>query len=422
MTISSKTALQADFTLKYLVHNASWYPTYDIRAKDVNSPLSIAYKANVSQQCGEDWKNIKLTLSTGNPSVSGTKPVLNPYYLNFGMMYSGQADKITSVSGTVFSGDDNKPLSGASVKVKGTSIGTTTDINGNYSLQVPNGNPVLQFSFIGYQTVERPASSSVMNIALPVATNQLNEVVVIGYGTQRREDVPEGLEGKVSGVQIRGISSMASNAVIVNRSENQTSVEFNIDNPYSIPSDGKQYTVEINQVDLAANYTYAVAPKLSTDVFLSARLTDWNKYNFLSGEANLFFEGTFIGKSLLDVDATQDTLNISLGTDKNIVVTRTLQQELTQKQSIGSNKKDTRDWMIEIKNRKNETVNLIVEDQVPVSQNNAIEVETEQLSAGQLDKSTGEITWNLKLEPQDDKKLEVKYQVKYPKDQSVIVE
>jgi uncharacterized protein (TIGR02231 family) len=192
--------------------------------------------------------------------------------------------------------------------------------------------------------------------------------------------------------------------------------------PYSVPNDGKQYTVEINQLDIPAIYQYAVAPKLSADVFLTARLTDWNKYNFLSGEANLFFEGTFIGKSLINTDATTDTLNLSLGTDKNIVVTRTSLKDLSERQSLGSNKKETRDWQIEAKNRKSQPINLLVEDQVPVSQNSSIDVEIQELSDGQLDKLTGKVIWKLVLKPEDDKKLELKYLVKYPKNQSVIIQ
>jgi uncharacterized protein (TIGR02231 family) len=189
-----------------------------------------------------------------------------------------------------------------------------------------------------------------------------------------------------------------------------------------VPTDGKQYTVEINQLDLTASYQYSVAPKISTDVFLTAQLTDWNKYNFLSGEANLFFEGTYIGKSLLDTHATADTLNLSLGIDKNIVVTRTLQKDLSIRQSLGSNKKETKDWQIEIKNRKNQAINLLVEDQVPVSQNAAIEVEVQETSGAKPDPLTGKISWNFSLKPQDDKKIELKYLVKYPKNQMVIVQ
>jgi len=419
VTVSAKSALQSEFTLNYVVHNASWYPTYDIRAKNVNSPISISYKANVTQQSGEDWKNIKLTLSTGNPSVSGSKPELSPYYLNFGMTYSNQADKITSITGRVTANNDGTAIPGVTVKVKGSSIGTVTNTDGQYSIQVPDGNQTLTFSSIGYQTRQMQANSSTINVGLGESSNQLAEVVVTGYGIKREAKsmgyATQELEGRVVGLATADIPQ-------VNRVENQTNVEFAIDNPYSIPSDGKQYTVEINQIDVPASYQYAVAPKLSTDVFLSAKLTDWNKYNFLSGEANLFFEGTFIGKSLLNTNATPDTLNISLGADKNIVVTRTLQKELTQRQTIGSNKKDTRDWIIEVKNRKNQPVNLLVEDQLPVSQNSAIEVEQQELSGGKPDAETGKISWTMALNPQDDKKLELKYQVKYPKNQSIIIE
>ncbi|MBD1365219.1 DUF4139 domain-containing protein [Mucilaginibacter sp. ZT4R22] len=330
VNVSSAAALQSTFTITYVVNDARWYPTYDIRAKNVNSPVVIAYKANVSQQCGEDWKNIKLTLSTGDPSISGIKPELRPNYLNI------------------------------------------------------------------YAPVPA-ASSGFMNYSLN--NSSLSEVVVT-----------KSLQGRASGVA-------------VNTTENQTSMEFNIQNPFSVPADGKQYLVEIDQVTAEAKYQYYAAPKLSTDVFLTARITDWTKYNFLSGEANLFFEGTFIGKSKLDTRAANDTLSLSLGVDKNIVVKRMMQTELNEKQGIlGSNKKETRDWNISIKNRKTQAINLLVEDQVPVSQNTAIEVDTQEISGAEMNKVTGKLSWNFTLEPQAVKQLRVKYQVKYPKNQSVIVQ
>ncbi|OKS85267.1 mucoidy inhibitor MuiA family protein [Mucilaginibacter polytrichastri] len=426
VNVSAKNASQSLFTLTYVVNSANWYPTYDIRAKNVSSPIQVAYKANVTQQCGEDWNNVKLILSTGNPSVSGSKPELIPYYLNVGMVYANQVSSITRVTGRV--GDEQGiGLSGVSVKVKGTSIGTITDQSGNYSIQIPQGGQsVLVFSFIGYDNQEQQVTSPVMNTSLRIASNQLNEVVVIGYGTEYKRDLTgavQGLPGVAAGVKIRGMSSLQTNPVMVQQNENQTNVEFNIVNPYTIPSDGKQYLVEINQVSIDADYEYFTIPKISADVFLTAKLANWNQYNFLSGEANLFFEGTFIGKSLIDTRATADTLNLSLGVDKNIIVTRTLQKDLTEKQSLlGSNKKETRDWLITVKNRKSQAIDLLVEDQIPVSQNSAIEVEAQNISGGETNTNTGKISWHLKLTPQMEKKLDLKYQVKYPKGQSVIIQ
>ncbi|BAU53145.1 hypothetical protein MgSA37_01312 [Mucilaginibacter gotjawali] len=111
-----------------------------------------------------------------------------------------------------------------------------------------------------------------------------------------------------------------------------------------------------------------------------------------------------------------------MGTDKNIVVTRTLEKDLSEKQTFGSNKKETKNWLIDIKNRKNQPVNLIVEDQVPVSQNSSIDVEVQETGGVKPDALTGRIVWNFLLNSQDEKKVQLKYLVKYPKNQSVIVE
>ena len=443
VTVSSKTALEAEFSLSYVVRSAAWFPTYDIRAKDINSPIQISYKANVSQHCGEEWKNIRLTLSTGNPSVSGNKPELNPYYLGYGMYYSNPLSLPNTISGKVIGTDDGQPIVGAMVKVKGTSIGTVTDVNGNYALQLPHGAQALEVAYIGYKSQATNISGGQASFRLEPSSNALNEVVVTGYGAQRKSDVTgatstismDGQPGGSSAVYLRGISndknilqgqaagvSISTLPIEVNQVENQTNIEFDITDPYTITNDGKLCTVDINEFELKAIYQYAVVPKVSIDVFLTAKLTDWNKYNFLSGEANLFFEGTFIGKSVIDANATADTLNLSLGADKNIVVTRNAVKTLTEKQNLGSNRKETRDWEIEVKNRKNQLVNLLVEDQIPVSQNSSIEVEKQELSGAKLDEKSGKVTWDFQLSPQDDKKVELRYLVKYPKSQSVIVQ
>lgn len=74
----------ADFNISYLSPNAAWLAFYDLRAENTSSPLKIVYKANVTQSTGLDWKKVKLSLSTGNPSQNGTAPLLSAWFLQFG--------------------------------------------------------------------------------------------------------------------------------------------------------------------------------------------------------------------------------------------------------------------------------------------------------------------------------------------------
>ncbi|RZK51444.1 MAG: DUF4139 domain-containing protein, partial [Pedobacter sp.] len=168
-------------------------------------------------------------------------------------------------------------------------------------------------------------------------------------------------------------------------------------NPYTILSDGKQFAVEIGDYDFKADYEYFAAPKLSEEAFLTAKINGFSEANLISGEANIFFEGTYLGKTLLDVQNSSDTLTLSLGTDKNVIIKREKQKDFNERQFIGSSQKDSRSFIIDIKNRKSQTINLIIEDQLPISTNGDITVDKQEISKGKYDE-TNEImlrfSWN----------------------------
>ena len=106
------------------------------------------------------------------------------------------AAQALSITGTVT--DANGPLPGVNVKLKGTSIGATTDASGNYKLSVPDGNGTLVFSFVGYTTQEIAINNrATINVVMAELPKALSEVVVVGYGTQRRVDLT-GSVGSVS--------------------------------------------------------------------------------------------------------------------------------------------------------------------------------------------------------------------------------
>ncbi|QXV64751.1 TonB-dependent receptor [Mucilaginibacter sp. 21P] len=108
--------------------------------------------------------------------------------------------KAVDINGTV--SDAKGPLPGVNVKLKGTDVGTTTDANGKFKLNVPDANGTLIFSFLGYTTQEVPiAGKTVVNVSLAEESKALNEVVVVGYGTQKRVD----LTGSVGSVNSKAL-------------------------------------------------------------------------------------------------------------------------------------------------------------------------------------------------------------------------
>ena len=428
ITVSAKAATSANFSLSYAITNAGWYPTYDLRVKDIVSPVMLTYKANVYQTSGEDWRDVKLTLSTGNPSQSGLKPELQPWRLGFytpgyaayGVQQryqSGAYSGVNKLGSNVVSGkitdQYGEPLIGANILIKGTSQGTVSDFDGNYSISIPDKATQLVVSYTGYNNVETAITSSNMDIVLEEGM-VLSEVVVSGYATGASPRSKRKKDRKKKAATYKPVATATT--------QNTTTVEFEIELPYTVLTDGKQNIVNINEHNLKASYEYYCTPKLDLDAFLTAQVTDWERYHLLNGEANLFFEGTFVGKSYLDVLNTADTLDISLGRDKDIVVKRTRKEEFSKKQFIGNKKTDSRGWEISVRNKKSQAVNIVIEDQIPISTTKEIEVKHEISKGGQLEEETGFIEWDLQLGAGASQDVEFQYSVKYPKKKRVILE
>ncbi|WP_297101632.1 DUF4139 domain-containing protein [uncultured Draconibacterium sp.] len=424
--VQSKIKTNPSFELSYIVDNAGWYPTYDIRAKTINDPVEIIYKANLRQDTKVDWKNVKLSFSSSNPNSSGVAPELQTYYLDYYSLPPVYNKSINSVSGQVVD-EENQPLIGVTVMVPKTTIGAVTDMNGNYSITLPNNADYLNFSFVGCESQTMPITSSVINVKMVEDVAGLDEVVVIGYGVQKDEERDDALQGKTAGLMIRGNSTLKSRisesiAIPFEKTENQTYINFEISTPYSINSDNKNYSVDMVVYQVPAFFQYYSIPKIEKEAYLIANITDWEKYNLLEGEANIFFEGTFVGKSLLDVRFASDTLQLSLGKDKNVIVNREKEKDFETRQFIGSKKEESKSWKTTIKNNKSQEINMVVLDQAPVSKLEEIEVNIQNVSGGKLNKESGEVKWEFTLKPMEKKEFDLKYSVKYPKSRDLTIE
>lgn len=422
-TVEAKNPVKATFEIKYIVSNAGWTPSYDIKIKNIEMPAELVYKANIHQSTQEEWKNVRLRLSSSDPNTSSSYREPDPYFLNYNLAPPSYGDRISRVAGRVLDSKTSEPLPGASVLVKGSTIGTVTDVNGAYSLSIPSGGNTLVISYIGYRQTEAPVNSAQMDFWLEADERGLEEVVVVGYGTRN-------LTGRLAGFTSRDMKAEVAsedfapsvNLLQTEQLSRQTSVEFEIQTPYTVQSDGKNLTINIDSYLLPAGYQYFSAPKVDKNAYLTAHIVDWEQYNLLDGEASVFFEDTYTGKTLLDTRDMSDTLRISLGVDHGISIERKLQKQFSTRQFLGSKKEESRNWQIVIKNNKTQKIRISVFDQVPVSTLEEIEVKADNISNGQLEPETGIIKWDFELDPSARKELELKYTVTYPKNRKLLIE
>jgi len=330
---------EAKLTVNYLVLNAGWSPSYDLRVSDINNPVELTYKANVYQHTGEEWKNVKPIFSTANPTINNAKPVLKPWYLSF------------------------------------------------------------------YQA---PVESNFQ--AFNLSNRMMKETRVMSVDVDCCEIMED---AKISA------STLAQSTTV---HESQTSVEFVIDIPYTVDGNGQSQAVELAKYLLPAIYEYYAVRKLEKDVFLLAKITGWEKLNLLSGVTNVFFEGKYVGESNIEARQTDDTLALSLGRDKNITITRIRKKDFSEKQFLGSTTTETREWDLTVHNKKKQAITIIIEDQIPVSTEKEIKVETLNISGAEIDKETGKLSWKCLLESAESQSMNVKYTVKYPKNKTVVLE
>ncbi|MDP5229375.1 MAG: mucoidy inhibitor MuiA family protein [Cellulophaga sp.] len=470
-------ATSLNLAISYNVQDAGWIPNYDLKSNKMNDPLSLTYKAHVYQKTGENWDNVALTLATGNPNYNAVKPDLAAHYLNFGQRnsYQSQVDKskyrfnpsIQTVTGIV-TDESGQPLPGCSVLVKGTNIGTQTDFDGRYSLNVANGQDLV-FSYVGFKSNEIPIYSSLMNLRLEEDAEALEEVVVVAYGST--SNISSRLAGSSSGIRIRGNSSIgiesqplyiidgvpmdgfmegdldadeiqhlevlndesslaiygsrAANGIIVITTKKSTTVEeaintkFEIKKPYSISANGEITAIEINTYTLDAKYEFFAAPIINENVFLTASFKDWEKLNLLPGEANIYFSGTYAGKTTIDPYAIKKEMTVSLGIDNAITVTRKQDKNFKSKSFTGSNRVLDRTYQIDLKNNKPIAIDLVIMDRIPISENKEIKVDDIITNNASYDTEKGLLTWKLSLKSNEETSEKFSFQVKYPKGRNI---
>jgi uncharacterized protein (TIGR02231 family) len=247
----------------------------------------------------------------------------------------------------------------------------------------------------------------------------------MGY-LRRKDDARNQIQSKMI-ANVDAVIAEAAGPVMVKSSldehttiaENQLNVSFDIDIPYDILSNGKVHSVALKDIKLPATYKYYAVPKAEKEAFLLAEIADYSKYNLLPGEANIIFEGMYVGKTNINPSQVSDTLNLSMGRDKKVSIKREKVVDKSGTKFLSSKKEQTFTFDIRVKNNKKEALELLLKDQYPMSTDKEIEVELLQSDGAKTNPETGILTWQLQMKPNEIKKFRISYKVRYPKDQVI---
>jgi hypothetical protein len=467
ITLDAERETNTVMNLSYYITSAGWEPNYDFRLEDISKPMQVVYNANVFQSSGENWENASLRLSTVDPSLSADKPQLEPWILGSSNANTPQVKRreAGSIEGSLVDGATQEFLSNANVILKmGNKIMASglTNSQGKFSFKpLPVGNYNIIFTYMGFQTISQNISVNARfatnqtfymqanTIAMreqPVPTFQ--QPVFVAQDnyyidpdqksgqTVTREDYqnlatkdinsvrtkkskqPKQIEQK----QVEENKPLDLDELYSSLKETLSDIEYSISLPYSIPSDGQDHVIRVKEVSIPARFVYHVVPKLETDVFLIAEIANWQQLKLISGKASVYFEGTFTGQSYINSELSGDTLEISVGRDKDIVVKREGNKMLNDKKTSGTTVKETIAWDVSIKNNKKTLIVLVLEDQYPISQRKSVEVELLESSGAKVDKNTGELIWEMKVEAGEKKTITTKFSVKYPRQSGIVTD
>lgn len=343
--------------LKYVVSNCGWQANYDLSAADVKGKINLKYKAKVYNNTGNDWNNINITLSTSDPNLTASAPVLKPWYLNY--------NSLTTTNSDYYKGNE---------------------------YVVPERNEFKQY----YQNASAPQ------------INQNISGLLFDGNVGNSEDFWNGQSLKPE-----------MNFTTIEVSE--LSTEFAIEEKYTIPSDSKPYLVEVTNNELAATFSHKAVPKLDKDAFLLANIVGWEDLDLVPGPTNVYFADTYVGQSYINTRNVGDTLRLSFGRDNRISIARKKLEEFSDKKVIGNNRKDTYVYEISVKNNRDIPVSIDLFDQVPISQDSDISVSVDETSSAIYNETTGKLVWKVNLAPSEMKKYRLGFTIKYPKDKKIQV-
>lgn len=320
-----------ELNMSYLVEQAGWIPTYTLHAQSDKQAVEIKLSSKIYQNTGQDWNEIKLSVSSYRPNLTTQRPILHPMYIR----------------------EFSHPLTNFQ----------TTSLTNSYQSLMPLS---MDTEFTG-----------------TLDSNLANE--------------------------------FTWNTVV----ESPLSVIYEMNRKQAIQSQMDAQHVLLDYREVAAEYVYHAVPFISNEVHLLVKIKNWNELNLMGGEAFLFLDDNYLGKTLINSSYSTNELPISLGTEERIMIRRIRMANQGEKHSKVAEESGVQSFQITYKNNLNFNIKLEILDQLPLSLSNRIVLSDRKYEDAIFAESTGALLWERELSAGESGKINFSFRVTHDKGMSI---
>ncbi|MCR4892684.1 MAG: DUF4139 domain-containing protein [Lachnospiraceae bacterium] len=191
-------------------------------------------------------------------------------------------------------------------------------------------------------------------------------------------------------------------------------MEFTLPGTYRIPRN-KETIIDVSQLEIPVSFQFESVPKLNKGVFLTGTIEDVKKWNLLSCDAYLYYENINVGTTRIPEENSGKPFVLSLGRDDRLIINRRKTRDHHEQAFLRGMQYQNDVYEISVTNRRDDNVEVVIYDQLPVSTDEKITVEATELSGAAVEEETGQVKWNLTLAPEQTEKRILSYTISYPK-------
>jgi Domain of unknown function (DUF4139)/N-terminal domain of unknown function (DUF4140) len=390
--------------LGYLVGAAGWSPQYRLRGTTNDAPVRLEYLAAVTQQTGEDWPDVRVTLSTARPSLDAAPPDLLPLKMDIGSLAN---------AGPIEAPDDKSHrVSNELGKAIAMRFATETPLEevikyirtATSGSAFPEGIPIY-VDPQGLQDADKTMASTIsidlegvpLRTTLRLLLQQLGLVYRVKDGllkitsTESEDDTPgrwfqgdSGAsfnQGQPSGVAILNRDAATGQAQEMRVGDESVpagpevekdspSVSYNVAGTLGIPSRRDPQLLEVGRIELPAEYYAKAVPVLTPRVYRLAKLTNKSDFVLLPGEATAYVGGEFVGRMKLPLVAAGEPFIVGFGVDPQLQVSRRLVKKTRTVQ--GGNQVFSYEFRIGLRNYRPGPVKVQLWDRLPTPEAEAV--------------------------------------------------